>query len=197
MRRISFYSSVNNLDSHFFLNLNLNQNQNQNQTLVGVNVKKNPKRLRRAGVYCWTNKKNNKSYVGSSVNLGDRITQYYSNSYLLRTKATSSISRAFFKYGPSNFKLEILEYCDKDKALILSKEPDSIYLQNREYNILKIAGSPLGYKHSKKAKAKMIGRKLSGETKAKLRAVAIGRTGETKAKSIENLVLLPDLKLFW
>lgn len=43
----------------------------------------------------------------------------------------------------------------------------------------------------------MIGRKLSGETKAKLRAVAIGRTGETKAKSIENLVLLPDLKLFW
>lgn len=76
-------------------------------------------------------------------------------------KATSSISRAFLKYGPSNFKLEILEYCDKDKALILSKEQDCIDLLNPEYNILKIAGSPLGYKHSEKAKAKMIGRKLS------------------------------------
>jgi len=57
------------------------------------------------------NQVNGKSYVGSSVNLGYRLKQYYSVSYLNRKKSVSSISRALVKYGHSNFKLEILEYC--------------------------------------------------------------------------------------
>lgn len=73
-----------------------------------------------AGV--WINQVNGKSYVGSSVNLGHRLKQYYSVSYLNRKKSVSSISRALVKYGHSNFKLEILEYCEPNRLIILERE---------------------------------------------------------------------------
>ena len=70
----------------------------------------------------WINQVNGKSYVGSSVNLGYRLKQYYSVSYLNRKKSVSSISRALVKYGHSNFKLEILEYCEPNRLIILERE---------------------------------------------------------------------------
>ena len=97
----------------------------------------------KSGVYRWINLVNGKSYVGSSANLGYRLKQYYSVSYLNRKKSASSISRAFVKYGHSNFKLEILEYCEADRLIILEREQYYIDLLKPEYNILKIAGSPL------------------------------------------------------
>lgn len=50
------------------------------------------------------------------------------------------------KNGYSNFRLEILEYCDKD--VVLKREQHYIYTLKPEYNILKIAGSLLGFQHS-------------------------------------------------
>lgn len=117
----------------------------------------------KSGVYRWINLVNGKSYVGSSVNLGYRLKQYYSVSYLNRKKSASSISRALVKYGHSNFKLEILEYCEADRLIILEREQYYIDLLKPEYNILKIAGSPLGYKHTEESLAKMRNRKLSKE----------------------------------
>jgi len=117
----------------------------------------------KSGVYRWINLVNGKSYVGSSVNLGYRLKQYYSVSYLNRKKSASSISRALVKYGHSNFKLEILEYCEADRLIILEREQHYINLLKPEYNILKIAGSPLGYKHTEESLAKMRNRKLSKE----------------------------------
>ena len=73
----------------------------------------------KSGVYRWINLVNGKSYVGSSVNLGYRLKQYYSVSYLNNKKSASSISRALVKYGHSNFKLVILEYCEADRHIIL------------------------------------------------------------------------------
>ncbi|KAH9865936.1 hypothetical protein IAQ61_008524 [Plenodomus lingam] len=54
------------------------------------------------------------------------------------------------KNGYSNFKLEILEYCELD--VILKREQYYIDLFNPEYNILKIAGSFRGFKHSNDTK---------------------------------------------
>lgn len=65
------------------------------------------------------------------------------------------------KYGHSNFKLVILEYCEADRLIILEREQHYINLLKPEYNILKIAGSPLGYKHTEESLAKMRNRKLS------------------------------------
>ena len=50
------------------------------------------------------------------------------------------------KYDYSNFNLEILEYCD-NKSLF-SREQCYLDLLKPEYNICKMAGSMLGFKHS-------------------------------------------------
>jgi len=50
------------------------------------------------------------------------------------------------KYGYSNFRLKILEYCAPED--VLAREQYYIDLIKPEYNILSLAGSSLGYKHS-------------------------------------------------
>jgi len=70
----------------------------------------------KSGVYRWTNKLNGKSYVGSSINLVQRFTNYYSFNYISKNKM--SISKALIKYGYSNFTLEILEFCDPSNAIL-------------------------------------------------------------------------------
>lgn len=58
------------------------------------------------------------------------------------------------KHGYSNFSLEILEYCTPDKAV--SREQYFLdLLPHTEYNILKLAGSSLGYKHTANALKKI------------------------------------------
>lgn len=51
------------------------------------------------------------------------------------------ICRALLKYGYSEFKLEILEFCDAD--VLISREQYYIDELKPEFNILKIAGSIL------------------------------------------------------
>jgi group I intron endonuclease len=51
-----------------------------------------------------------------------------------------------------------LEYCDKKETLI--REQYYLDLLKPEYNILKKAGSALGFKHSEEAKIKMRGPKI-------------------------------------
>jgi len=54
--------------------------------------------------------------------------------------------RALFKYGYSNFSLEILEYCLVSD--LLKREDYYIKQLKPDYNILQEAGSSLGYKHT-------------------------------------------------
>jgi group I intron endonuclease len=98
-----------------------------------------------------TNKVNGKSYIGSSVNLDRRFYIYYSQYNL--NKHNMLIHRALLKYGYSNFKLEILEYCNRDSV----RAREQYYLDNlaHEYNILPTAGSSLGQNHSESTKQKM------------------------------------------
>lgn len=80
------------------------------------------------------------------------------------------ISKALLKYGYINFRLEILEYCDKSD--LVARE--QYFLDNLlpEYNILKSAASLRGYKHSEEARLKMrlskIGFKHSEDSKARI-----------------------------
>lgn len=70
----------------------------------------------------------------------------------------SAIISAILKHGLSNFKLEILEYCDSYE--VLKREDDFMNLLKPEYNIIKIAGSPLGSKRSEETRAKMSASKM-------------------------------------
>lgn len=65
----------------------------------------------KSGIYMWTNKLNNKRYIGSSVNLKRRLLEYYNVNRLLNQNSMS-INNALLKYGYSNFTISILEFCD-------------------------------------------------------------------------------------
>jgi group I intron endonuclease len=81
------------------------------------------------------------------------LKDYYSASELKRVD--NYICRAIMYHGHSSFSLTILEYIDttdlsKDKAkeLILCREQYYLDMLEPEINILKLAGSSLGYKHT-------------------------------------------------
>lgn len=99
----------------------------------------------KSGVYRWINLITGESYVGSSICLSRRFSYYYGKNI-----KKSGISNAIFKYGHYNFSLDIIEYCNKD--IIIKREQYYIDLLKPEYNICKIAGSCIGYKHSEETK---------------------------------------------
>ena len=65
-----------------------------------------------------------------------------------------SICKALLKHGYSNFSFHIVEYCESDKCL--QREQYYIDPLNPKYEILRTAGSSLGYKHSEEAIAKIV-----------------------------------------
>lgn len=125
----------------------------------------------KSGIYRWIHKKSGKSYIGSSVDLSNRFSQYYNYNHITNPKQKRAIYRAILSYGYQSFKLEILEYCSPDKLI----EREQFYLDKfkPEYNILKFAGSSFGFKHSEASKKIMSelakSRKFSKETLLKMR----------------------------
>jgi group I intron endonuclease len=75
--------------------------------------------------------------------------------------------KAVLNYGYSAFRLEILEYCNFD--LLIEREQYYIELLKPEYNILPIAGSSLGFKHSSVTLEKMKKKIRTPKQLAKLR----------------------------
>ena len=154
----------------------------------------------KAGIYLWKHLESDKQYIGSSVNLSRRLSYYYSKNIIRYNK--SKIYNALLSYGYSAFSLTILEFIDivnlpKDKVKNLILEREQYYIDNilPEYNILKTAGSLLGFKHLedtlvkfKKAKENknnpMYGKFHSLDTKLNMSELKKGksRSEETKLK---------------
>lgn len=104
-----------------------------------------------------------KLYVGSSFNLSRRFSQYYTKSYLQQNK-TRYICNALSHHGHSEFSFYIIKYINiydisEKEALkqLLLHEQNFLDLINPEYNILKVAGSSLGSKHTEESLTKMSG----------------------------------------
>ena len=97
-------------------------------------------------------KEKRKKYVGSSVDLGRRLSEYYKINRLLNEKSMP-INVALLKYGYQNFNYpRILEFCDRDSFMF--REKHFFEVHSPEYNILKTPGSPSrgsGWKHSEAA----------------------------------------------
>jgi group I intron endonuclease len=107
-------------------------------------IKDNYKKI---GVYRWINNDNGKTYIGSSINLSNRFRLYFNYDFISdKNRNKSLIHDALTLYGYSKFTLEILEYCDEN--LVLIREQHYLDSLNPEYNLLKIAGSLTGFKHS-------------------------------------------------
>jgi len=127
----------------------------------------------------WKNNINNKRYIGSAIDLSNRLSDYYSTAYMENAlnRSNSHIYRALLKNGYKNFSITILEYCSPEQCI----EREDFYLSSlpHEYNILPKAGSWLGHKHSdetllilsevnKGEKNPMYGQNHSDESKTKI-----------------------------
>lgn len=123
----------------------------------------------KSGIYCWNNAITKKLYIGSATNLTKRLYYYLSSIRLKKEllKYNRLINKALLKYNYYNFSFNILKYCNKDE--LIKWEQYYIDLLNPEYNILKIAGSTLGHKHSAATLLKLKSYKPSSETLIKLR----------------------------
>jgi len=107
----------------------------------------------KSGIYMLKNNNNGKQYIGSAVNLYNRLSFDFSCKAMKNSlkNSKSSIYNAILKYGYSNFSLTILEYCSPDKCL----EREGYYQKTLkpEYNIAKEPGAPMrSRKHSEKTK---------------------------------------------
>ena len=125
-----------------------------------------------SGIYKITNTINEKCYIGSAVDLHRRKAQHWS--VLHRGKHHSKyLQNAFNKYGANAFTFEVLEYVD-DPQVLLPAEQHYLDLLQPEYNILQVAGSVLGLKHSEETLAKLRGRKISKAARENMAAAKRG-----------------------
>jgi group I intron endonuclease len=135
---------------------------------------------------------NNKRYVGSSVDLSGRLYKYFNLKRLTEgPEKDRQIARALVKYGYSNFRLEILEYCTPEAAV--EREQYYLDLLKPEYNTLLRARSSFGYKHTDESLAKMsgeshifFGKTHSELSKQKIRQALLGENNPNFAKSISE-----------
>lgn len=65
------------------------------------------------GIYSWTNKINNKKYIGQSTNISVRKNEHIREN--MYPENDTIIARAFKKYGTSNFEFEIIEECQVEQ----------------------------------------------------------------------------------
>jgi len=139
----------------------------------------------KSGIYRFKNLKNDKRYVGSALDLSNRLLFYYSPSKINSAlqQGNSYICSAIIKYGLNNFSLEILEYCEPEKLLIREK----YYIDfGSEYNIIKDPTLP-----------PMSGRKHSNETKIIMSDTAKKRENHPmsgKNHSDETKIIMSDAK---
>ena len=139
----------------------------------------------KSGVYEILNTTNGKRYVGSAVSLRKRKRDHWS---VLRRDAhrNAHLQNAWNKYGEDAFAFEVLECWEPE--FLVSMEQWWMNMLCPEYNILPVAGSSLGMRHTDESRSNMSaaqkGRVFTEDHKSNLSTAQIGRehTAETKAK---------------
>ncbi len=130
----------------------------------------------RSGIYKIVNKINNKTYIGSAINLRHRWTDHRKH---LRsgTHHSSHLQSAWNKYGEENFVFKIIRVIHHKEMLIPNEQIHmdlcESYKRENGYNMCPKAGSSLGTKHpnrkpvsdiqKRKISIALTGRKLSEE----------------------------------
>jgi group I intron endonuclease len=162
----------------------------------------------KSGIYGFLCKTTGKLYIGSSLNLSCRFSEHING-----TKSNIKLQNAINKYNLQDFVFIIFEYCEAENLIL--REQFYIDSLKPEYNILKVAGSLLGFKHTPESLAKMsgsnnpmfgksrsaennpmFGKCHSAETKQKMSQVKFGENHPMfgKSHSEESKVLMKTPK---
>lgn len=115
------------------------------------------------GIYKIWNLLNRHKYIGSSNNCSKRRNRHFKD--LLNQKHHClPLQRAYDKYGQENLIFEMIEYCEESQ--LIEREQYFIDSLNPEYNLMRVAKSCLGYKHTvatRNLQSEMRKGKFSGE----------------------------------
>ena len=113
------------------------------------------------GIYKIVNLVNGKFYIGSTSTLGfQRRWRCHRNQLRINKHRNQHLQYAWNKYGEDNFKFEIIEKCLPKKCVV--REQYYFNTLHPQYNILTVAGSVKGYRHTPSAKA-LIGAASAGK----------------------------------
>lgn len=141
-----------------------------------------------SGIYAITNTLNGKKYVGSAVNLANRLTFHR---WELRKQRHHSIKlqRAWNKYGEDAFAFAPLLLCAKKDLIFYEQRAiDALDAAKSGYNVLAKAGSALGFRHTPETRKRMSvaskGKVMSDAMREKRRQQMLGKTqpAEVRAK---------------
>ena len=105
-----------------------------------------------SAVYEIRNLVNGKRYVGSAMNLKKRRREHL-GALRSRRHRNWHLQAAFSKYGESAFVFSVLEHTEVSQLIL--REQYHLDTLSPAYNILPIAGSRLGRRHTPEARAKM------------------------------------------
>jgi len=106
-----------------------------------------------SGIYRIQSKQNpERCYIGSTAGMKKRWWGHLSN-LRFNKHPNQKLQRHFNKYGESDLVFIILELCFPE--FLTAREQYYINELKPYFNICKIAGSPLGVKHTEKAKQRM------------------------------------------
>lgn len=136
--------------------------------------------INNSGIYKITCISNEKFYIGSSNKLRNRITEH---KRVLRkgTHPNSKLQRAWNKYGEEAFIFEVVEIVD-EVSLLLAREQFWMDSTKPFFNILRTAGSQLGYRHTQDARRRISlslkGRRLGETARKRMSEAAKSRTRE-------------------
>lgn len=145
----------------------------------------------KSGIYGIFNLISGKVYIGSAINLKQRLRQHKEH-LEKQIHCNIYLQNAWNKYGENSFGFYVLEHCSKEQ--LINREQyylDSLKSYDTEfgYNICKIAGSTIGQKpwlnkrHTEETKKKIskgnIGKRLSEEAK---RIISFKNKGNIRSK---------------
>lgn len=107
----------------------------------------------KSGIYAIRHIESNRLYIGSAVDLKRRRREHFR-----RLRANShknpKLQNAWNKYGECEFEFVILKNCGRDDLIANEQKFIDIFdAANSGFNILSVAGSTLGYKHTEETKA--------------------------------------------
>lgn len=127
-----------------------------------------------SGIYKIEHISTGRIYIGSAVKIIRRWQEHKSE--LLRgIHGNKRLQNSWNKHGEQAFKLEVVEKCECSK--LIEREQFYIDTLNPYYNIARIAGSTLGYRHTEETKdiirQKRSSQVFSDETRAKFRSKTV------------------------
>ncbi len=134
----------------------LNKLKNISAEIVFIGIKDNKTEIlfnikNKAGVYMFFNLVNGNMYIGSSVKLDRRFRVHLSSI----DSVNLPLYKALKKYSLNKFAFLILQYCEPIENVCLGLEQSYLDMFKPSYNILNLAGSSQGFKHSPETIAKL------------------------------------------